>query len=269
MGRGFSVRTDSWFRLCWGTDERRLAAQGFAARAAQLQRRRRDRPGIVRAFNLAPRTLISTIGNPLAPLGPGAARRSLVILFLFLYALAAFAHKRGGEAIGFASGFEHPISGLDHILAMVAVGMWGAQLGAPAMWVLPVVFPMVMALGGMMGLMGIKLPGIELCIALSALALGFAVFREARPKLWIAAIIVGFFAIAHGHAHGTELPLGASGVLYSIGFVIATGLLHALGIGTGLIHRWPAGRIALRFAGAIVAMGGVFFLWKAISGEAV
>jgi urease accessory protein len=199
----------------------------------------------------------------------GAARRSLLILFLLIYPLAAFAHKRGGEAIGFASGFEHPISGLDHILAMVAVGMWGAQLGAPAMWVLPVVFPMVMALGGMMGLMGIKLPGIELCIALSALALGFAVFREARPKLWIAAIIVGFFAIAHGHAHGTELPPGASGVLYSIGFVIATGLLHALGIGIGLAHRWPAGRIALRFAGAIVAVGGVFFLWKAISGEPV
>jgi len=128
---------------------------------------------------------------------------------------------------------------------------------------------MVMALGGMMGLMGIKLPGIELCIALSALALGFAVCREARPKLWIAAIIVGVFAIAHGHAHGTELPLGASGVLYSIGFVIATGLLHALGIAIGLVHRWPAGRIALRVAGAVVAMGGVFFLWKAISGEPV
>jgi urease accessory protein len=199
---------------------------------------------------------------------PTMARQTLVGLCLLLYPLTAFAHKRGGEAIGFVSGFEHPISGLDHILAMVAVGLWGAQLGAPAIWVLPVVFPMVMALGGMMGLMGIKLPGIELCIALSALALGFAVFREARPKLWIAAIIVGFFAIAHGHAHGTELPMGASGILYSIGFVMATGLLHALGIGIGLIHRWPAGRIALRFAGALVAMGGVFFLWKAISGEA-
>jgi urease accessory protein len=195
----------------------------------------------------------------------GAARGSLVIFFVLLYPLAAFAHKRGGEAIGFASGFEHPISGLDHILAMVAVGMWGAQLGSPAIWVLPVVFPMVMAFGGMMGLIGIKLPGIELCIALSALALGFAVFREARPKLWIAAILVGFFVIAHG----TELPLGASGVLYSIGFVIATGLLHALGIGIDLVHRWPAGRIALRLAGAVVAMGGVFFLWKAISGEPV
>ena len=197
-----------------------------------------------------------------------ATRRALLLLLFFLCPLTAFAHKRGGEAIGFMSGFEHPISGLDHILAMVAVGMWGAQLGTPAIWVLPVVFPMVMALGGMMGLMGIRLPGIELCIALSAVALGFAVFREARPKLWIAAIIVGFFAIAHGHAHGTELPAGASGVLYSIGFVIATGLLHATGIAIGLVHRWPAGRVALRIAGAVVAMGGVFFLWKAISGEA-
>ena len=199
----------------------------------------------------------------------GDARRSLLILCLLLYPLTVFAHQRGGEAIGFASGFVHPISGLDHILAMIAVGMWGAQLGAPAIWVLPVVFPMVMALGGMMGLMGIKLPGIELCIALSALALGFAVFREARPKLWISATIVGAFAIAHGHAHGTELPIGANGVLYSVGFVMATGLLHALGIGIGLVHRWKAGRIALRVAGALVAMGGVFFLWKAISGEPV
>ena len=199
----------------------------------------------------------------------GAGRRSLLILCFLLYPLTVFAHQRGGEAIGFASGFLHPISGLDHILAMVGVGMWGAQLGAPAIWVLPVVFPMVMALGGMIGLMGIRLPGIELCIALSALALGFAVCREARPKLWIAAIIVGVFAIAHGHAHGTELPLGASGLLYSIGFVIATGLLHALGIGIGLAYRWPTGRVALRVAGAVVAMGGVFFLWKAISGEPV
>ena len=189
-------------------------------------------------------------------------------LFVLLYPLTAFAHKRGGEAIGFVSGFEHPISGLDNILAMVAVGLWGAQLGAPAIWVLPVVFPMVMALGGMMRLIGIKLPGIELCIALSAVALGFAVFREARPRLWIAAIIVGFFAVAHGHAHGTELPAGASGVLYSISFVIATGLLHATGIGIGLVHRWPAGRVALRLAGAVIAMEGGFFLWKAISGEA-
>src|SRR5260370_36847854 len=176
----------------------------------------------------------------------GAARRSFLIFFLLLYPLTVFAHQRGGEAIGFASGFLHPISGLDHILAMVAVGMWGAQLGAPAMWVLPVVFPMVMALGGMMGLMGIKLPGVECCIALSALALGFPVCREARPKLWIAAILVGVFAIAHGHAHGTELPLGASGGLYSIGFVIATGPLPPFRIATAPPHPCPPARITCR-----------------------
>lgn len=180
--------------------------------------------------------------------------------------ISAFAHTRGGEAVGFTSGFVHPISGLDHILAMIAVGLWGAQLGKPALWVLPVVFPMVMALGGMMGLLGIKLPGIELCIALSAVALGFAVFREAKPKLWIAAVIVGFFAVFHGHAHGTELPEGANGLLYSIGFVMATGLLHLIGIAIGTIHRWPAGKILLRIAGGGVAVAGLFFLWQAIKG---
>ena len=91
------------------------------------------------------------------------------------------------------------------------------------------------------------------------------VLFEARPKLGIAAALVGFFAIFHGHAHGTELPAGASGVLYSLGFVIATGCLHATGIGIGLIHRWPAGRTALRAAGAIVALAGLAFLWKALT----
>jgi urease accessory protein len=163
-------------------------------------------------------------------------------------------------------GFEHPISGLDHVVAMIAVGLWGAQLGAPAVWVLPVTFPMVMALGGMLGLLGVALPGIELGIAVSAIALGLAVFREARPGLWIAALVVGVFAIFHGNAHGTELPPGANGILYSIGFVIATGMLHATGIGMGLVHRWPAGRRALRAAGVVVALAGVTFLWRAIAG---
>ena len=123
---------------------------------------------------------------------------------------------------------------------------------------------MVMALGGSLGLLGVTLPGIELGIALSAIALGFAVFCEARPQPWVAALLVGFFAIFHGHAHGTELPPGANGILYSIGFVIATGTLHATGI--GLAHRRSAGRIALRAAGALVALAGVAFLWRATVG---
>jgi urease accessory protein len=161
------------------------------------------------------------------------------------------------------SGLSHPVSGLDHVLAMVAVGLWGAQLGAPAVWILPVAFPMVMAFGGMLGLAGMSLPGVEAGIAASAIALGICVLTEARPPLWLAALLVGFFGIFHGHAHGTELPEGASGLYYSIGFVMATGGLHGLGIAMGLIHRWPAGRVALRFGGSLVAMGGVYFLLRA------
>src|SRR5262249_31070609 len=159
---------------------------------------------------------------------------------------------------------EHPVSGLDHVMAMIAVGLWGAQLGPPAVWLLPVTFPMVMAFGGMLALIGVPLPGAEIGIALSALALGAAVATELRPPLPLAAALVGFFAIFHGHAHGTELPPGANGLLYSAGFVIATGCLHAVGIAIGLIHRWPKGRIALRLAGALVAVGGVVFLWQAL-----
>ena len=192
----------------------------------------------------------------------GAAR---LFLLSVIWPAAALAHTRGGEAVGFVAGVEHPISGLDHVVAMIAVGLWGAQLGAPAVWLLPVTFPMVMAVGGMVGLMGVALPGIEVGIAISAIALGFAVCREARPRLWIAALVVGVFAIFHGNAHGTELPPGANGLLYSIGFVIATGLLHATGIGIGVAHRWPVGRVALRAAGAAVALAGIAFLWRALA----
>jgi urease accessory protein len=194
------------------------------------------------------------------------ARAAGLVLIAALAAPASLsAHPRGGEATGFFAGLSHPVSGLDHVLAMIAVGLWGAQLGPPAVWLLPVTFPMVMAFGGTLGLLGVKLPGIEVGIALSAIGLGAAVLFEARPKLWIAAALVGFFAIFHGHAHGTELPAGANGVLYSLGFVIATGLLHATGIGIGLVHRWPAGRAALRWAGAAVALAGLVFFWQALT----
>jgi urease accessory protein len=184
---------------------------------------------------------------------------------LLLWPTGASAHILGDQAGGFISGFEHPISGLDHILAMVSVGLWGAQLGPPAIWLLPVTFPMVMAFGGMLGLMGVPLPGTEIGIALSAIGLGAMVASEARPPLWIAAALVGFFAIFHGHAHGTELPPDESGVLYSIGFVVATGLLHLTGIGIGLIHRWKAGEVTLRLGGAGVAIAGCVFLWSALT----
>jgi urease accessory protein len=185
-----------------------------------------------------------------------------LIIFLPSY---AFAHVERGQATGFITGLQHPWSGLDHVLAMIAVGIWGAQLGNPAMWLLPVTFPVVMSLGAMMGLLGIRLPGIEIGIALSAILLGTMVVGEFRPKIILAALLVAFFAIFHGHAHGTELPPGQSGLLYSMGFVIATGCLHCIGIALGLVHRWPAGRLVLRGAGAFIAVMGVTFLWRALA----
>ena len=187
----------------------------------------------------------------------------LVLAMVCSLSVPANAHIIGGEAGGFLSGFEHPISGMDHILAMVSVGLWGAQLGAPAIWLLPVTFPIVMAFGGFLGLIGIPLPGVEVGIALSALLLGAAVMAEWRAPLFAAAALVGVFAIFHGHAHGAELPPGESGLLYSIGFVVATGMLHLVGIGIGTVHKWVWGRRFLQAAGAVVAMGGVYFLWQA------
>jgi urease accessory protein len=176
----------------------------------------------------------------------------------------ASAHVRSGDAVGFVTGLLHPISGLDHVLAMIAVGLWGAQLGHPAVWLLPVTFPIVMALGGMLGLMGVPLPGIEIGIAASAIILGIAVMREMRPRLPVAAVVVALFAIFHGHAHGTELPEGETGLLYSMGFVVATGTLHATGVGIGLAHKWPWGQRVLKLAGGGVAFAGLIFMWRAV-----
>jgi urease accessory protein len=183
---------------------------------------------------------------------------------LILMASPAEAHIKQGEATGFLSGLSHPVSGLDHIIAMVAVGLWGAQLGAPAIWLLPVTFPIVMAFGGFLGLIGIPLPGVEIGIALSGVLLGAMVLFEIKAPLYLAAALVGIFGLYHGHAHGAELPPGEDGLLYSLGFVLATGALHAAGIGIGTIHRWDWGRTALRLAGAGISLGGVSFLFEAL-----
>ena len=172
----------------------------------------------------------------------------------------AYGHQGGGITGGFISGFVHPILGWDHVAAMVAVGLWGAFLGNPAIWILPVVFTLVMAFGGALGVMGIPIPSIETGIAVSAIVLGAMVAFAIRPPLWVAAILVGVFAIFHGHAHGTELPSAANPLAYSAGFVISTGLLHLSGIAIGLLVRWPAGKIAVRTCGVIISLAGVGFL---------
>lgn len=178
---------------------------------------------------------------------------------------AHHAHDAGASGAGFVSGLAHPVSGLDHIAAMVAVGVWGAQLGRPALWLLPVMFPIVMALGGFLGLIGVPLPGVEIGIAASAIVLGAMVAAAVRPPLWTGVLLVSAFAIFHGHAHGTELPEDQSGLLYSIGFVLSTGLLHAAGIGLGLINHWPRGGTILRALGGVITAAGAYFMWGALA----
>jgi urease accessory protein len=193
-----------------------------------------------------------------------AIRLVLTLVFASLSTFA-FAHAQAGEATGFVTGFLHPLTGPDHIIAMVAVGLWGAQLGAPAIWTLPVAFPMVMAFGGFLGLIGVPMPYVEIGIALSGVLLGAAVMTESRPPLYVAAGLIAVFAVCHGHAHGAELPAETSGLTYSIGFVVATGLLHAGGIGIGTMNHFSYGRLALRGLGGLISAGGVFFLSRAFA----
>ena len=188
------------------------------------------------------------------------SRLKLLLALLLVAPVMAHAHSETGVVGGFISGFLHPLTGLDHIAAMVAVGIWGAFLGAPAMWLLPVIFPLVMAFGGALGILGVPLPGVEVAIALSGVVLGSMIVLTARPPLWVAALLVGFFAIFHGYAHGAELPQAANAVTYAIGFVVATGLLHLSGITLGLLIRWPWGRIAVRTCGGAIAATGFAFL---------
>lgn len=189
---------------------------------------------------------------------------ALTLLTLVLLPLSAMAHTQEGLQGGLVSGFLHPILGPDHLVAMVAVGLWGAQLGAPAIWMLPITFPAVMALGGLFGILGLPLPGVEVGVASSAIVLGALVALRVRPPLALAATLVGAFAIFHGYAHGAELPEAANPLAYGVGFVGSTGLLHLVGILLGLLVRWPAGERVVQACGALVALVGGYFLFASV-----
>lgn len=176
---------------------------------------------------------------------------------------SAMAHTGTGLAGGFVAGFVHPFTGLDHLLAMVSVGLWGAFLGRPLIYTLPVVFPMVMVAGAVLGMFGVPLPAVEMGIALSVAALGTSIALALRAPVWVAAIIVGAFAIFHGYAHGRELPSAADPAGYSSGFVLATGLLHVLGIGIGCLNQWPRGVVLTRGVGAAIGAVGFWFMYRA------
>ncbi|WP_420406695.1 HupE/UreJ family protein [Hoeflea sp.] len=189
------------------------------------------------------------------------ARTALVALAASLLAASpALAHTGEGVTGGFLSGLMHPIFGWDHVVAMVAVGLWGAVLGSPAIWILPITFPLVMALGAALGIAGVTVPFIEAGIALSGVVLGLLVLFLVRAPVAVAGVIVAFFAIFHGYAHGTELPDAANPFAYAVGFVIATGLLHAVGIAFGALNGQSWGKMAIRAGGAVIALVGGAFL---------
>jgi urease accessory protein len=169
-----------------------------------------------------------------------------------------------GLSGGFVSGFRHPFSGIDHLLAMISVGLWGAFLCRPLIYALPVVFPAMMVVGAILGMFVVPLPSVELGIALSVIVLGGCIAWSLRAPVWAALTIVAVFAVFHGYAHGTELPSAADPVGYSAGFVLATGLLHVAGICLGLINDLPNGVVATRSMGAVIATVGIGLLYRAI-----
>ncbi|MEM6578028.1 MAG: HupE/UreJ family protein [Pseudomonadota bacterium] len=192
-----------------------------------------------------------------------------VLMLLALGGLAVFgtpvmAHEVHGYGSGFASGFMHPVLGWDHVAAMVAVGLWGGVLGRPAIWLLPIVFPLAMAFAAALGVIGVPLPFVEAGIAASAVVIGLMIVLLVQPPLPVAVAIVGVFAVFHGHAHGTELPDAVNPFAYALGFVLSTGLLHAFGIVLGLAIALPFGRAMIRSGGALISLAGLGFLFGAI-----
>ena len=191
-------------------------------------------------------------------------RPALVTLATFaaLLPTAAMAHTGVGAAGGFAHGFWHPITGLDHVLAMVLVGVLAWQLGGRALWLVPATFVLVMATGGVLAVAGLALPLVELGIALSVVVLGAAVALGVRPPVAVAMGIAGLFAIFHGHAHGAEMPGDASGLAYGMGFTIATTALHLGGLGLGYLVGAAGERYAVvvRSAGGLAAIAGIAIL---------
>jgi urease accessory protein len=176
----------------------------------------------------------------------------LAIAFVAVSGSAAFAHP--GHGGGLADGLTHPFTGIDHMLAMVAVGLWAAQLGGRAIFALPLAFPLMMAAGAALGMSGMAMPWAEIGIVASVVVLGAMVALGVRASLAVSVALVGVFAIFHGYAHGSEFPGSASPWLYGAGFIAATLVLHAIGIAIGLVAQRP---FAMRTAGGAIAAAGL------------
>ena len=189
-----------------------------------------------------------------------SAKHGLLALGLLGLSGVTQAHTLGLPHMDFASGFGHPLGGLDHVLAMVAVGLWATQLSGRALWLVPLTFVLTMAAGGALGFMGIQLPIVESGIAGSVLTLGVLVALASRLSLAVSMALVGLFAIFHGYAHGAEMAVESSALWFSLGFMLATAILHGAGIGIALVARQGMTARLVRAGGVAIAAGGVLLL---------
>jgi urease accessory protein len=186
--------------------------------------------------------------------------KHFLVSLLLVVPSVVFAHAPDGAGGGFMTGFLHPILGFDHLVAMVAVGLWGAFLGDRALWILPIVFPTIMAVGAAIGILGLAIPFVEFVIALSGVVLGALIALRLRAPLAIAMVLVGIFAIFHGYAHGVEMPNQISAFTYGGGFVVGTGLLHLAGIAIGFATQLPRGELLVRGCGGVISVIGLTYL---------
>ena len=182
--------------------------------------------------------------------------RTIALTVLCLFASSASAHTGNHLVTGFTSGLTHPLSGLDHLLAMIAVGLWAAQQGGRARWAVPAAFVGAMGLGGGLAMAGMVLPQIETGIAASVLVLGLLIATRRQWAVPAGVAVAAGFALFHGYAHGLDMPQATSPALYAIGFMLATACLHGVGIAASLI-----GRTAMQVAGAAIAASGLAMLF--------
>jgi len=194
-------------------------------------------------------------------------KRFWPILSLLMLPTSLFAHTSHGT-FGFSSGFTHPVLGLDHLLAMLSVGMLSAQMGGRAIWTIPATFVGFMLVGGILGMVGVPFFSVEIGIAISVLVLGLAIAADKKIPVLLAMVGVGFFALFHGHAHGEEMPGSAQPFLYALGFILGTTLIHLAGVAIGwTATRIPRATTILRFGGGLIALLGFFFLFQACAPE--
>lgn len=187
-------------------------------------------------------------------------KREVAAGLLLMLAASAQAHTDQMVTGGFVSGYLHPLTGLDHLLAMIAVGIWGAWLGKPLVWALPIAFPLLMVIGGVLGIAQVPLPYVETGIAVSVLVLGLAIAAAWRAPLAAALPVVAAFGLLHGYAHGSELPSSMAPAVFTAGFVVSTGMLHLAGIAIGAVKDLSFGGYVLRACGVVIAAAGVWIL---------